>query len=43
MSDARAAIIREAIAFLKTTPAVLLAGKGGAYERLKGWAGIDDE
>lgn len=39
----RADVVREAIAFLKTTPAVLLSGKGGAYERLEEWAGIADE
>lgn len=31
-------MIREVIAFLKTTPAVTLAGQGGAYELLEKWA-----
>lgn len=29
--------INEAVKFLKSTPAVTLAGKGGAYELLKEW------
>ena len=36
MSDAEA--IRKAIAYLKTTPAVTLVGKGGAYELLEEYA-----
>lgn len=29
--------VSEAVKFLKTTPAVTLAGRGGAYELLKEW------
>lgn len=36
MSEAEA--IRKAIAYLKTTPAVTLVGKGGAYELLEEYA-----
>jgi hypothetical protein len=39
---ARALVVREAIEYLQSTPAVLLAGKGGGYELLRGWAGISD-
>ena len=30
--------IRKAVAYLKTTPAVTLVGKGGAYELLEAYA-----
>lgn len=33
-----AEVIREAIKFLKKTPAVTLVGKGGAYELLEAYA-----
>lgn len=33
-----AEIIRKAVAYLKTTPAVTLVGKGGAYELLEAYA-----
>lgn len=34
----KAQVIREAIAYLKKTPAVTLVGKGGAYELLEKYA-----
>ena len=33
--------VKEAIEYLKTTPAVLLSGKGGAYELLEEWVQND--
>lgn len=36
--QSRADEIRKAIAYLKTTPAVTLVGKGGAYELLEAYA-----
>lgn len=35
MAQSKPEIIREIIAYLKTTPAVTLNGQGGAYERLE--------
>lgn len=37
VATVRAEVISDAIAYLKSTPAVLLAGKGGAYELLEKW------
>jgi len=34
----KAETIREIVAYLKTTPAVTLAGHGGAYELLEAYA-----
>lgn len=34
----KAQIIREAVKYLKSTPAVTLVGKGGAYELLEAYA-----
>lgn len=36
--QSRAEEIRKAIKYLKTTPAVTLVGKGGAYELLEAYA-----
>lgn len=39
----KATIIRNAITYLKTTPAVTLVGKGGAYELLEKYASQFEE
>lgn len=36
--SSEAETIRKAVAYLKTTPAVTLVGKGGAYELLEAYA-----
>lgn len=38
VNEIKAQTIRDAIAYLKTTPAVTLVGKGGAYELLDKYA-----
>lgn len=38
LAGVKAEAIQEAIAYLKTTPAVTLVGKGGAYELLEAHA-----
>lgn len=38
LAEVKAQAIGDAIAYLKTTPAVTLVGKGGAYELLEAYA-----
>jgi hypothetical protein len=37
LAEVKAQTIRDAIAYLKTTPAVTLTGKGGGYELLEAY------